>query len=530
VPLGDEKHTLIFNELVNILGNDYVEDDPAIMEAFYRDGLTPQFMSRGRAEFIVLPENTGDIQQILKLANRYHFPFSITSTGLNTQSCNAVEGMPYWCIIDPKRMDQLEIDVDNMYAIVEPYVTIAQLQAEAMKHGLFCGVPGASSQASVLAGNVFQSIQWTGWRTGVGRSVLGVEWILPSGDILRTGSLAIPGAGYCWGEGPGPDGRGLLRGHVGHLGALGVVTKMAVKLYLWPGPKIWPTEGVQPEKISVLPKDKIKSYFISFPTLKKSIDAVREMGKAEIAGLVMKFTPWDFVCWATKSFEEFWEVWGSEFWEKQRKSGHMVWVELWGFTSEKQLKYEEKVLQKIIAENKGELVPDDVHRWLDHGLTPNAVRDTHRNRFTRMGGRIMVTGATMDSLYDVLRSAQIDLPLRDRYTPPLGEMGNSIKFWPFDFGRLAWTEADSIAEKSNEFEEMMQKELAPDMVKTALQNLAAPTVTVGAIAQLGSQFGNIHILLGEIKNALDPNNIANPTRLINMSELEKRGVTFKPPI
>jgi hypothetical protein len=514
VPLGDEKHNQIYKELVNILGPDYVEDDPAVMEAFYRDGLSPLFVSRGRAEFIVLPGNTGDVQQILRLANRYHFPFSITSTGLSTQTCGAVEGIPYWCIIDPKRMNQLEIDED-------------QLQAEAMKRGLFCGVPGASCQASVLAGNVFQSIHWTGWRTGVGRSVLGVEWVLPSGDILRTGSLAIPGAGYCWGEGPGPDGRGLLRGHIGHLGSLGVVTRMAVKLYQWPGPQVWPTEGIQPEKISVLPEDEIKSYFISFPTLEKSIDAIREMGKAEIAGLVMKFTPWDFVCWAAKSFEEFWEVWDNDFWTKQRESGHLVWVELWGFTSEKQLRYEEKVLKQIIGENEGELFPEEVHQWLDQCLTPNAVRDTHRNRFTKIGGRVMVTGATMDSLYDVLRSAKIDLPLRDKYTPPLGEMGNSIKFWPFDFGRLAWTEADSIAEKSPEFEELLINEILPDQVKVVVDNAAAPTLTVGAVAQLGSFFCNVHLLLGEIKNGLDPNNIANPTRIINMEEMEKRGITFK---
>ncbi len=530
MPLGDEKHNQIYQELINILGPDYVEDDLAVMEAFYRDGLTPQFLSRGRAEFIVLSGSTDDVQQILRLANRYRFPFSITSTGLSAQTCNAIEGIPYWCIIDPKRMDQLEIDEDNMYAIVEPYVTIAQLQAEAMKRGLFCGVPGASSQASVLAGNVFQSIQWTGWRTGVGRSVLGVEWVLPNGDVLRTGSLAISEAGYCWGEGPGPDSRGLLRGHMGHLGSLGVVTRMAVKLYPWPGPQVWPTEGIQPEKKSVLPEDKIKSYFVSFPSLEKSIDAIREMGKAEIAGLVMKFTPWDFVCWATRSFEEFWEAWDSEFWTKQRESGHMVWVELWGFTSEKQLRYEEKVLKQIIEENEGELVPDEVHQWLDQSLTPNAVRDTHRNRFTRIGGRIMVTGATMDSLYDVLRSAKIDLPLRNKYTPPLGDMGNSIKFWPFDFGRLAWTEADSISEKSHEFEDMLRKEMVPDIIRTALQNSAAPTATIGALAQLGSFFYNVHLLLGEIKNGLDPNNIANPTRLIDMGEMEKRGITFKPSV
>jgi len=60
-----------------------------------------------------------------------------------------------------------------------------------------------------------------------------------------------------------------------------------------------------------------------------------------------------------------------------------------------------------------------------------------------------------------------------------------------------------------------------------VDNAAAPTVTVGAVVQLGSFFCNVHLLLGEIKNGLDPNNIANPTRIINMEEMEKRGITFK---
>jgi len=528
MPLGDEKHNLIYRELVNILDPDYVEDDPAVMEAFYRDGLTPAFMSKGRAEFIVLPGSTEDVQQIIRLANRYKFPFSITSTGLSQGSCNAVEGMPYWCVIDPKRMNGLEIDEDNMYVIVQPYVTIAQVQAEAMKRGLFCGVPGASSQASVLAGNVYQQIHWSGWRTGVGRSVLGVEWILPNGDILRTGSLAIPGAGYSWGEGPGPDARGLLRGHVGHLGSMGVVTRMAVKLFRWPGPPVYPTEGIQPEKKSILAPEKIKSYFISFPTLEKSVDAIREMGKAEIAGVVMKFCPWDFVCWVAKSFEEFWQVWNNEFWTKQRDSGHMVWVELWGYTSEKQMKYEEKVLEQIIEENGGELVPDEVYQWLNQSMNANAVRDTHRNRFTRMGGRVAVVGATMDSLYDALRSAKVDLPVKDRYTPPLGYMGNSIKFWPFDFGRLAWTEVDALAEKSPEFEELLVNELGPDEFKVVQESQAAPTATMGVLTEVGALFYNAHLLLGRIKKGLDPDNLSNPTRLIDMEKLEKGETTVKP--
>ncbi|GAH78001.1 unnamed protein product, partial [marine sediment metagenome] len=200
---GDLKHKQIYNVLVNTLGVEYVSDDPAIMEAFSRESQTHAHKARGRAGFIVLPGNTEDVKQVVKLANRYKFPYSVSGTGLHLRTCAAVS--PYWCFIDPKRMDKFWIDRKNKYAIVEPYVTHAQLQAEAMKLGLFNGTGGPSGQSSVLAHNIAFGTQWTAYRHGINRNVLGVEWVLPTGETLKTGSLAIPGAGYCWGEGPGPD-------------------------------------------------------------------------------------------------------------------------------------------------------------------------------------------------------------------------------------------------------------------------------------------------------------------------------------
>jgi len=521
MPLGDEKHKLIYEELVNILGLDYVEDDPAVMEAFSRDHGMPT-VQKERVEFIVLPGSTEDVQQIVRLANRYQFPYSITSTGLTMQTCIPVKGYPYWCFIDPKRMNHLEIDEDNMYAIVEPYVTAAQLLAESMKRGLYTGTPGASGQSSVLANNIHTAIQWTSWRTGIGRNVLGVEWVLPNGDVLRTGSLATPGAGYCWGEGPGPDARGLLRGQICHLGSLGVVTRIATALYPWPGPRVFPTEGVQPEKKSVLPSERFKTYFFSFPTLEKAVEAVREMGKAEIAGCLLKFAPFDFLVWSIRSREEWWKAWESEYWTKQKESGHMIAVSLWGFTSEKQVKYEEKVLKQIVEELGGESVPDEVHQLLDASLTPNFARDTHRCGFMRIGGYPTAIDMSGDSLEDVLRSTPMALRIKDKYTPPLGYVGRQQKFWPFDFGHNAITEVDVLSEKSTERAKLMKEGLMPEMMERILEDGTPNLLAINLpMNQIGHLFCNVHLLFGKIKKALDPNNVANPTRIIDMEAMEK---------
>ena len=169
MPIGDEKHNRILEELTNILGENFVEDDKAVMEAFYHDMSGQSALNEQRVEFIALPKDTEDVQKIIKLANRLDFPVSISSSGLLMGTCGAVKDYPYWCWIDPKRMNHIiEIDADNMYAIVEPSVTVGELSCEVMKVGLFHGHPGASSVCSVVGTNVFQNVHWTGWRTGVG--------------------------------------------------------------------------------------------------------------------------------------------------------------------------------------------------------------------------------------------------------------------------------------------------------------------------------------------------------------------------
>ena len=53
----------------------------------------------------------------------------------------------------------LEIDEKNMFAVIEPYVIAATLQAEAMKVGLNCHMIGAGASCSPLA--QLTSVHWT---------------------------------------------------------------------------------------------------------------------------------------------------------------------------------------------------------------------------------------------------------------------------------------------------------------------------------------------------------------------------------
>ena len=82
MPLGDKKHQLIMDALKSVLGEEYVSDDPAVLESYSRESQAPSFIHKNRAEFIALPASTKEVSQIVKLANRYGFPYVPFSTGL----------------------------------------------------------------------------------------------------------------------------------------------------------------------------------------------------------------------------------------------------------------------------------------------------------------------------------------------------------------------------------------------------------------------------------------------------------------
>jgi len=518
MPLDDEKHKLIYNEMVNILGPDYVSDDPAVTQAYSRDCYAVSILRQRSPEFVVMPGSTEDVLQILNLANRYHFPYSVIGTGFLFVLIGAVK--PYWCLIDTKRLNRLEIDEKNMYAIIEPYVTHAQLHAESMKRGLFMGTPEAGSQASNLANHVFQGLHGTCYRTGYApRNILGLEWVLPNGNVLRTGSLASPGSDYFWGEGPGPDARALLRGASGHFGALGVITKMAVKLYPWPGPRIFPTEGIAPEKKSEFSTQRFKWYLFTYPTFEAAIEGMREIGRAEIGGILHHWPPAYFAYWWAKSKAEYWSMWVDEYW--QRNVTNCVSVCLWGFASEKQVAYEEKVLKQIIEETGGRLIPDEVYEKWVPVTANNWFRDTNGCRMIRPSGSFTGNTISCDTLDDCQRSFQLGWDIIDKYSPPILDCGHSDWILTYDFCHFASAEMVFPHEKTEEVCRTAIATTSKTIAKELEDKIAEFTICLAPANRVGPSFGNIHQILGKIKKAFDPHNVANPTRFINMDKLEK---------
>jgi glycolate oxidase len=273
----------------DIVGSAYISSDPVIMYAYsWRSGLyagvdnfTPLF------EAALLPQTTEEVQAIVKLCNKYGLQFKATST--NWGPYNDATG-PGVLKIDLRRMNRIiEINEKNMYAVVEPYVIGAQLQAECMKRGFNCNQNGAGTNCSALPiaahggyGHLSQSGSYGE------RNMLALEWVTPDGEIIKLGSLGSADEWFC-GDGPGPSLRGIIRGNVTPLGGLGVFTKAATKIYPWSGPTIFPIEGVSPHYAPSQIPPHFLIRFYSFPSLDMLDEAQRKIGESEIAYELMGF-------------------------------------------------------------------------------------------------------------------------------------------------------------------------------------------------------------------------------------------------
>ena len=133
---------------------------------------------------MLLPANTEEISSIVKVCNKYGILFKAFSSGFEYLSLSLESEKSI--LLDLKRMNRvIEIDPKNMRAVVEPYVSAYRLQLEAAKHGLYTGRIGVGYSANVIAASCCHhggqhTIIFT---SGYGRNVLGVEWVLPTGEV-----------------------------------------------------------------------------------------------------------------------------------------------------------------------------------------------------------------------------------------------------------------------------------------------------------------------------------------------------------
>lgn len=537
---------IAYKALQDVVGKENVTNDPLMCQSYSRvqwtaDGCIQrsQIGTQMRPDCVVLPGSTEEIQAIIKLANRYDFIFIPRGSGMinsafpNPGQAQMGKGV---VIIDPKQMDRiLKVDKNNMYMVVEPYVTFASAQAEAMKVGCSIPTPPAGAQVSVLA-----NIQWHGaygnsWISALGaHQLLSFEVVLPNGELLRSGSISQAGSeDWIWNDGPGPDLRGFYRGaQFGHAGGMGMVTKISTRMFPWPGPTVFPTQGNALEKESYFPKDIIRWYMIDFPKeiqaypeneekqIRWACDFQYEIARAELAIVVQHMAKQFLWCWAARSKEEFHKGANEDFFPH----GYNL-VGLCALANLEQLEYEEKVLKHIVNKMGGSFLseesPDPLDRerykvWMR--ITNDWIRVGHSMRLSRPSDCFHQGTACLDSIDtvadEIIRANRVQRKQREEgqgsHLLPISFHGGWISPTEKGYGALMTTDLwpEQEPEKAAEAIQLLLGSL-----KGMLANKSAGSTVVllGPVYDLlGPQFFNVHLLVKAIKREFDPKNVSNP--------------------
>jgi glycolate oxidase len=169
----------------------------------------------------VRPATTAEVASVLRLADEARVP--VTARGSGTGLSGACIPTRGGIVVSFERMDAvLEIDTENHMAVVQPGLTLAELDEALAPHGLVYPVfPGENSAS--LGGNV--NTNAGGMRAvkyGVTRHhVLGLELVLPSGEVIRSGGKVVKAT----------SGYDLTQLVLGSEGTLALVTEITLKLH-----------------------------------------------------------------------------------------------------------------------------------------------------------------------------------------------------------------------------------------------------------------------------------------------------------
>jgi len=235
----DPKH---IQALETLVGKENVYSDKAHLIAYSYDATRTRF----EPDAVVFPRHEEDVSRILVYCN--HHGIVITPRGAGSGFTGGALPINRGITLAmEKHMNRiLEIDMENMVAVVQPGVVNMDLQKAVEEVGLFYPPDPASEEYSTLGGNVSENAG--GMRAakyGITKDyVMALRAVRPNGDIIRAGKRTIKDvAGY--------NIAGIL---IASEGTLSVITEITVKL---------------------LPKPKYrKAYMGIFPSVEDAMNAV----------------------------------------------------------------------------------------------------------------------------------------------------------------------------------------------------------------------------------------------------------------
>ncbi len=208
---------VILAELEQVVGSDGLILEADQLQTYECDALTNFRVVPGA---VVLPRTTAQVQKVVRICARHGIPFVArgAGTGLSGGALPAAGGI----VISFARMTRiLEVDIANQRVTVEPGVINANVTNAVADRGYFFAPDPSSQSVCTIGGNVAENAGGAhclkyGFTT---THVLGLEVVLPDGELAHLGGAALDSPGY--------DLTGLF---VGSEGTLGVATKAILRI------------------------------------------------------------------------------------------------------------------------------------------------------------------------------------------------------------------------------------------------------------------------------------------------------------
>lgn len=219
----------------SIVGAEWVAGDAAAVKPWTKS-YVPDPGGRHAPVGAVAPASVEEVQELVRIANKFKQPVWPVSTGKNMGYGMTTTAAPGQVVLDLKRMNRIiNVDPELCTALVEPGVTYQQLKDYLTENNLplWIDVPTVGPVAGPVGNTLDRGVGYTPY----GEHFMvqcGMEVVMPDGEILKTGmgSTSNPSAwqAFKWGYGPYLDG-------IFTQSNFGVVTKMG--MWLMPAPPVY---------------------------------------------------------------------------------------------------------------------------------------------------------------------------------------------------------------------------------------------------------------------------------------------------
>jgi len=421
---------------------------------------------KGTPDVVVLPTSTEQVQAVVRLARKEGI--SIYPRGAGTNLSGGTIPVERGIVLSLQRMDKiLEVDPENLTAVVQPGVVIQELNNAAAPFGLMYPPDPGTVTTATMGGSVAEnSGGLRGLKYGVTKHyVMGMEVVLASGERVRFGGKTVKNV-------TAYDFSNLF---VGSEGTLGIIVEITCKLL--PSPKFR------------------RAMLATYSTVEAAGETVAGIIKAQVIPATLEIMD----NMTIRTVEAFAHV------GLPTDAAALLLIEVDGMAQEV-VDREADAVVKVVTENKGVLrvAKSDAER---DGLW--AARRAALPALASLNNTVVLEDAT------VPRSRITDMLLA------LAEIGRKHRLVMGTFGHAGDGNLHpTILADKNDADEMRRVHLAVDEIfATALKfggTLSGEHgIGIAKMKYLRGEIGESGLgLMRSIKNALDPTNILNPGKLV----------------